>query len=172
MVLSLLVHTVSTSTVVDGDCCIYWQNAPKLASSTQKTKLIDATPLSLDAVWEAASHYDNIKLLGIDLLLPLKLVSVYQVLSFIRGLADEKNVTVIVNSDDSLRSDQGDHELLLKTLSHASDSITALRALPSGRDKEFAGMVRFTRGHTCQLSGSREGERLYKYGENMMSAIL
>lgn len=128
--------------------------------------------MTLEAVWQVVLPYQSVTLIGLDLLLPLKLASVYQILSFVRGLSDEKDVTVIINSDDSLRSDEGEHEVLLKSLAYVSTSVTALRALPSGRDKEFAGMARFTRGYTCEGSGNKEGERLYRYGENMMAAVL
>lgn len=171
MTVSLILHTSSTSTSVTGDCCVFWQNAPKLALTSSQTKLIDATPLSLEEVWAAVFQYPSVTLSGIDVLLPLRSVSVYQILSFIRGLSDDKTVTVILNSDDSLRSEQGDHEILLKSLAHSAISITALRALPSGRDKEFAGMFRRTQGYNRQAGGVKEGERLYRYRENMMTAI-
>lgn len=173
MPIKLLLHTLSTSTPVAGDCCVYWQNAPKLTSPASKTKLIDATPLTLESIWKLLASYGSVTLVGIDLLLPLKLATAHQVLAFIRALADQKDVAVILNSDDALRAAQGEQEVLLRSLAHSSETVTALRPLPSGRDREFAGMARFTRGYRCQnASGFREGERLYKYQEDMMSATL
>ncbi|CCG82104.1 protein of unknown function [Taphrina deformans PYCC 5710] len=182
MPIRLLLHTLATSTPVTGDCIVFWQNAPKLVPTASPTspsstpspppKLIDATPLTIEQIWPMAIQYQKITLIGVDLLLPLKLATPHHIVSFIRSLSHDRQVTVILNSDDALRG-KNDHDLLLRTLAHAADRVTALRELPSGRDKEFAGMVRFSRGVSCRSSPDfSEGERLYKYRENMMDATL
>lgn len=170
MTIKLLLHTLSTSTPVIGECCVYWQNAPKASAAT---KLIDATPLTLETIWPLIKDYRTVVIAGIDLLLPLKAASAYQVLSFVRALGTDREVTVLVNSDDSLRSGQSEQEVLLKSLAHSASEVVALRSLPSGKDKDYAGMVRFTRGYACTSSTKfKEGERLFKYQENMIDAVL
>lgn len=162
--IQLLLHTLTTSTPVKGDVIVYWQNRPKYQ---HKPRLIDATTLTLDEIHQQvwSLQPQTLVLVGIDLLLPLKQASVQAILLFIRSLS-RFETTVILNSDDALRT--GDHEVLLTSLAHSASSVTALRALPSGRDKEYAGLVRVTRGITT----GTEGERLYRYQEQMMNAII
>lgn len=199
MPLHLLLHTLSTSSPVAGSCVVYWQNPPRLLpGAVPKTTLVDATPLTLDQIWPRLRNHRTVTLVGIDVLLPLKVVSPQQVVSFVRALSEDdddddqddtdnvvggrddrrRTVTVLLNADDALRSSP-EHDLLLRSLAHAASRVTALRALPSGRDREFAGMARFTRGgHACRRRRDRddaafiEGERLYTYGEDMMTATL
>ena len=171
MPLTLLLHTLTTNTSVTGDIVVYWQNRPTWPTHQKPKILIDATPLTLDQVLTTiqSSQGNTVTLIGLDVLLPLKNVPISTLIGFIRTISTARPTTLILNSDDALRS--GDHETLLITMAHGADKVIALRALPSGRDKEYAGMVRVTRGYRCDRSVV-EGERLYKYGECMMDAII
>ncbi|ORY78967.1 hypothetical protein BCR37DRAFT_394323 [Protomyces lactucae-debilis] len=170
MPLHLLTVTLATSTLVAGDCIVYWQNRPRLAPSSAKAKLIDATSQTLADIYSQLVPSNRIVLHGIDLLLPLKLASAQQIVTAVRALSATKHITVIINADDALR--QTDHAFLLQTLLHAAHQITNLRALPSGRDREFAGMARTAAGAMHYESGLpdiKHGERLFRYGEDLTS---
>lgn len=172
MTLHLLTLTLSTSTPVSGDCIVYFHHCPKLVAGS-KPKLIYATGQTLAGIYAQCAQYNSVVLHGIDMLLPLKLASVPQIVNTVRGLSQDKQLTVILNSDDTLRT--GEHASLLQSLAHTAHRITNLRALPSGRDREYAGMARFSAGAFFSNASKEEikqGERLFRYGEDMMSATL
>ncbi len=187
----LITHTTTTSTPVTGHCIVFWQNKPKSAfregSSANKPGLqtssvfIDASPTDLTSLYHSLVDgvYKTITIVGIDILIPLGLATAAQILLFICLISDIKvqgqnnriKITVIVNADDALSS--GEHEILVKRLVMCSVDVTSMRALPSGRDKEFAGMVKRTRGGQYILLEPSErtlieSETLYRFGENLM----
>lgn len=180
MTLHLLLQTLTTSTKVKSDVVVFWQNQPAFDAQRKPKHLIDATPLTLEQIYKQILSYgdaiENVALIGLDVLIPLKQSSLHTILTFIRTVsATFASTTVVINTDDALR--HSEHEVLLKTLCQSASSITALRGLPSGRDKEFAGLVRITRGVSCNSEPGHdhdiiEGQRLYRYNENMMGAII
>ncbi|BFZ53187.1 hypothetical protein PYCC9005_000210 [Savitreella phatthalungensis] len=178
MSLALITQTLTTTHVpIDADLIIAWRDctAKRRTESGQAagavaplgpatTPIIDATPLKLDQVIaKVLAASGRTALVGLDVLLAQRRHSAARLLALCRGLASQrKHIVVVLNADTAVRQDP-EHEYFLQQILHsATEPVISIRAIPSGRDKDFAGMARVSRPSSCKDIDD-EGERLVGY---------
>lgn len=163
MSLRLVAHTLTTygGALDDVALILYWRDyGPIAASARVAARAIDATVIPLEQVYKRClSSGGSVALVGIDILLATRRHSAAQLLALIKALARETDVTVVVAADDAVRQDN-EHEYFLQQLLHAAtEEMLAVRAIPSGRDRVYAGMMRTSRPASC-MKVEGDGERL------------